>query len=257
MPKKTEESTENVRPAEIQPTITITRQELTDLIAATVTAQKTAETTVGSGADAQVLASAFAGAMSPFLEKFSESQERFALEAARREEESIERAVEERKRADRGKPDPNPPRISVFNPRGDRDFPRPLLIDGSGNIRKCFYSGFPVETCLDRMSHDEINAWNAFKIGKYKAHKGLWTADCFTNGSQEELHVMVPRPDVNQTTPSMLKVLLELQTGEQMPDLSAVMGAFSLRGITPAKFIAALQKIAESLGEAAPAETAA
>lgn len=192
MPKKTEiaevETTDAVPGTA---TVTLSVQELQALIASEIAKQ--AVTTAGSS-DARTAEA---------LRTFSENQKAILDANAKRNRTQAEMFAEY-------------PGISAFNPKGERDFPRPTHFRKVNGVpRLVRINGNNQADNIDRMTADEIASFDAF-TGSCETRNGTFKAIVHTNGNQEILDIVLPTndPDRRQEIGSMglVSLLFELRT---------------------------------------------
>ncbi len=138
------------------------------------------------------------------------------------------------------------PRISHYNPLGDRDHPRPALVDAAGKPRKTLFCGSDLTDMQDRMTREEIEALNAITQDcELQKPGGKWTARIRHNGTTEELHIELPmgNKDVYLHFPPVLQICQELKMGKKLVDLNNVFATMIAHSADPEAFIAALQKL--------------
>lgn len=105
------------------------------------------------------------------------------------------------------------PEISVFNPLGERDHPRPKL------RRKTFWAGSELHE--EELTRDEIELFNAVEH-TLEARNGSWRAELRRTGSDgtSDLHVMFPCASVDDRMdlPGMSLLMRELLGGTKAVD---------------------------------------
>lgn len=105
------------------------------------------------------------------------------------------------------------PDVSAFNPRGERDHPRPRL------RRKTYWAG--AELHHDELTLDEIELFNQVEH-TVEARHGSWRAELKRTGSDgtSELHVTFPcrNTDDRMDLPSMALMMRELLGGTKAVD---------------------------------------
>lgn len=106
------------------------------------------------------------------------------------------------------------PDISAFNPKGERDHPRPKL------SRKVIFCG--MELHEDELTLGEIELFNKFSHNCV-ARSGLWRADIKTTGKngEGELHISIPvatTDDRMELPNGMSLILSELLGGTRAVD---------------------------------------
>lgn len=101
------------------------------------------------------------------------------------------------------------PDVSAFNPKGERDFPRPPL------RRKTFWIGVPLQA--SELSAEEIELFNSIEH-PMTARNGTWTAELKNAGT--ELHINFPNATIDERMdlPSMKVLMTELIGGARSVD---------------------------------------
>jgi hypothetical protein len=101
------------------------------------------------------------------------------------------------------------PDVSVFNPEGERDHPRPPL------KRKTFWIGVPLQQ--DELDREEIELFNSIEH-TMEARSGQWKAEIRNNNM--ELHINFPNASVDERMdlPSMKMLMRELIGGTKAVD---------------------------------------
>lgn len=105
------------------------------------------------------------------------------------------------------------PDISAFNPKGERDFPRPKL------RRKTFWAG--QELHEDELTVEEIELFNKVEH-TLEARSGAWRAELrrTAKDGQSDLHVMFPCVSIDDRMelPGMKAMMRELLGGTKAVD---------------------------------------
>jgi len=110
---------------------------------------------------------------------------------------------------------PDHPEVSVFNPLGQRDHPKPTL------RVKTWFCG--IEEKAERLTPEEIVAYNA--ITTDRTARRDWKARIINKGQpNEELFVSIPCETVDQRMglPNLELILIELNGGPSTEDLSGL-----------------------------------
>lgn len=109
------------------------------------------------------------------------------------------------------------PGVSVFNPKGQRDNPKPTL------NAKTLFLGVP--QFEDTLTETEINLFNAITSGR-TARDGEWVATYTPSerGGKATLHVTIAiREGDLASTPPLVQILSELATGAKAEDVSTLL----------------------------------
>lgn len=106
------------------------------------------------------------------------------------------------------------PDVSAFNPKGERDHPRPEL------RRKTFWIGVPLQK--DELTAEEIGLFNSVEHN-LTARNGTWTAELRNAG--QELHINFPNATVDDRMdlPSMKVLMTELVGGDRAVDTDSLL----------------------------------
>lgn len=214
-------------------TVTVSRAELNALIAQSVQA---AVTSKASGGTDVAVAEMFAAAMKPVLEQQGEKgQELAKLLMAQQPFRSLELLQTDRK--------------SHYNPLGERDFPRPKLVDAIGKPRKTFFCGSNLSDFQETMTREEIEALNAIQNDcEIDKPGGKWMARIRKDGSSEELHITLPmgNKDVYLHYPPMLQILQELRLGKKLVDVNSLLAMMIAHSMDPEAFVSAVKRLGET-----------
>lgn len=109
------------------------------------------------------------------------------------------------------------PGVSAFNPKGEREFPRPKL------KAQTLFLGVP--QWEDTLTEVEIDLFNSITSGR-TARDGKWVANYTpsTNGGKATLHVTIAIQEGDlASTPPLVQILAELATGAKSEDMSTLM----------------------------------
>lgn len=104
------------------------------------------------------------------------------------------------------------PLVSAFNPKGERDFPKPHL------RRPTFFNGSRERE--DSLTWTEVELYNRFDR-TMTARDGKWKADVRQNGSAQELHIStveIGSLDGRLSLPALTLILRELLDGAEAAD---------------------------------------
>jgi hypothetical protein len=136
--------------------------------------------------------------------------------------------------------------VSVFNPLGERDHPRPTFVDKNGKYRKTLFCGCDMSDFISTMTREEIEAFNAIDAD-CDARNGTWTATVRKNGTTEVLDIRLPMAseDTLRGFPSQVAILYELKRGKKMPDINTLLAKMHATAPDPDVFVARLQALLE------------
>jgi hypothetical protein len=145
------------------------------------------------------------------------------------------------------------PAVSVFNPDGEKDHPRPKLVDKNGKYRQTLFCGSDMGDLTDTMTREEILAFNAID-SDCEARGGTWTATLRKNGTTEVLTVKLPMgsDDDIRGFPPLTAILYELRRGKRMPDVNALIQRLHAQAPDPDVFVANLTRLLEQANQPVP-----
>lgn len=175
MPKKTEvaevETMETT--SDKTATVTLSVAELQALIASEIAKQAVTASGASDARTAEALA------------QFSENQKAI-LDANSKRNRSLAEMIAEY------------PGISVFNPKGERDCPRPTHFRKVNGVpRLVRINGNNQADHIDRMTADEIAAFDAM-TESCETRNGTFKAKVYTNGNVEILDIILPTNDIDR-----------------------------------------------------------
>ncbi len=231
--------TETVAPAKKRPgrkpkaaqSITMSREEIARMIAQSVEAEL-----AKSGGTDTAIAAAFAASMKPILDQQGEKGHELALLLKEQQPfRSLEILQTHQK--------------SHYNPLGERDFPRPKLVDSLGKPRPTHFCGSPLHELQGTMTREEIEALNAITQDcEVEKPGGKWLARIRKDGSTEELHISMPmgNKDVYLHYPPMLQIVQELKLGKKLVDLNILFSTMIAHATDPEAFIAEIRRLGET-----------
>lgn len=136
------------------------------------------------------------------------------------------------------------PAISVFNPKGDRDFPRPTFRGSNGKYRETWFCGADMSNFMGSLTAEEIEAFNAITDDCEYAD---WEATITKNGKTEVLRITAPMGDSDKVLhfPSLLTILYQLRTNRKLPEVNQILAKMVAESADPDVFIANLKNLLE------------
>lgn len=140
------------------------------------------------------------------------------------------------------------PAISVFNPRGERDYPRPTHFRKVNGIpRICRINGNNQADCIDRMTVEEITSWDAI-TENCACRNNTWRANVKSDGNQEVVDVILPTPDRDKRDEiggiGIVNILFELRTqGKIKPDMATVLNRMFAQATDSEAFLVNLERL--------------
>jgi hypothetical protein len=219
MPTKSVKKSPRPKKAKDSDTVQISKSELQALINASLAAKAQATTSTGFSVD-----------------HFSQAMEAILANANANQKLTLAEALKVNSRPSNGMLEW--PNISVYNPEGERDHPRPKLVDSRGKPRITTYGGCPMNT-IDTMLREEIVAFNEIQDDAYLPERN-WRATITRSGDAERLDITLGdlgNPSVNVSIPPVTTVLYELKMGKKLPNINALIAARAAKEVNPEAYI--------------------
>jgi hypothetical protein len=223
MPKKTTETVEVTKAPATDQKVTLSLSELQALIASEVAKQSVKDSGVSDTRTIEALA------------QFSASQKAIVEQVNQRHRSLAEMVLDY-------------PAISAFNPKGERDYPRPTHFRKVNGIpRLVRINGNSQAEHIDRMKAEEIAAFDSF-TESCETRNGSFKAIVHTNGNQEILDIVLPTNDLDRRQEigalGLLSLLFELRTqGRIKKDMMAELNQMFAAALDQDAFLANLKTV--------------